>query len=209
MLPFVFVGAGRLARVFATHRRGAVAATCLLTFALFWNVFETLVTWPGYLSYFNELAGGPAGGHRWLLDSNLDWGQGLLDLGRWIRAHPQPEPLALAYFGAVDPAIAGIRFRLPPRDPRVVAADRRRPGETGTLRPGLYAVSVNFVQGLPHVAQAEDGSVVPVPRDAFGYFRLLRPVATAGDSIWIFRLGETDVEAIRRAWEGARFQAAE
>ncbi len=80
----------------------------------------------------------------------------------------QPEPLALAYFGVVDPAIAGIHFRLPPRDPRIVAPERRRPGETGALRR----------------------------------------VATAGYSIWIFRLDEEDVELIRRAWEGARIQAA-
>lgn len=30
---------------------------------------------PLYLQYFNELAGGPAEGHKWLVDSNLDWGQ--------------------------------------------------------------------------------------------------------------------------------------
>ena len=176
-----------------------MVATCLLIFAFFWNAFETFVTWPGYLSYFNEFAGGAAGGHRYLIDSNLDWGQGLLDLRRWLDAHPPPEPLALAYFGAVDPAIAGIHFRLPPRDPRVVAPERRRPGETGELRPGTYAVSVNFVQGLPHVVQSPDGSVLPVPQDAFEYFRLLRPVATAGDSIWI----------IHHAWEEAERQAAE
>jgi dolichyl-phosphate-mannose-protein mannosyltransferase len=209
MLPFVFIGAGRLARLCMGRPRTVVLATCLLTFTLFWNAFETLVSWPGYLSYFNEFAGGPAGGHRYLIDSNLDWGQGLLDLRRWLDAHPQSEPVALAYFGAVDPAIAGIHSRLPPRDPRVVAPARRRPGETGMLRPGTYAVSVNYVQGLPHVAQLEDGTMLPVPQDAFGYFRLLRPVATAGDSIWIFRLDEGDVGLIHRAWEKGGGQAAE
>ena len=32
-------------------------------------------TAPEYLAYFNRIAGGSAGGHCWLLDSNLDWGQ--------------------------------------------------------------------------------------------------------------------------------------
>ncbi len=202
MLPFVSVGAGRLARLFAGRPRGAILATCFLTFAFFWNTFETFVTWPDYLSYFNEFAGGPAGGRRYLIDSNLDWGQGLLDLRRWLDAHPQPRPLALAYFGAVDPAIAGIRYRLPPRDPRVVPPDRRRPGEIEALQPGTYAVSVNFLQGLPYVALSEDGTLVPVDQDAFGYFRWLRPVAGPGDSIWIFRLSERDIGLIRRVWGG-------
>ena len=183
--------------------RRRVLAACLLGFALLWNALETLSAWPGYLSYFNELAGGPAGGHRYLIDSNLDWGQGLLDLKRWLDAHPQPEPLALAYFGAVDPSIARIPYRLPPRDPRVVAPERRLPDEPGTLRPGTYAISVNFVQGLPHVEQAEDGSIIPVPQNAYGYFRELRPLATVGDSIWIYRLDERDVDLIRREWSGS------
>ena len=37
-----------------------------------------VVTWrarPHFIEYFNEAAGGPPNGYRWLVDSNLDWGQ--------------------------------------------------------------------------------------------------------------------------------------
>jgi Flp pilus assembly protein TadD len=37
-----------------------------------------VVTWrarPNFIEYFNEAVGGPANGYRWLVDSNLDWGQ--------------------------------------------------------------------------------------------------------------------------------------
>jgi hypothetical protein len=201
VLPFLFVGAGRLAPLLEGRRRGALIATCLLSGALFWNLVETLSTWPHYISYFNEAAGGPAGGHRYLIDSNLDWGQDLLELRRWLDAHPQQQPVALAYFGTVDPHIAGIAYRLPPRDPRVVAEDLRLPGELDGLRPGTYAISVNFAQGLPHRVLAESGDVVPADQDAFGYFRAVRPSARVGGSIWIYRLGERDVARIRRLWE--------
>ena len=40
-----------------------------------WYVVGTLLVWPDYLAYFNEAAGGPANGYRWLGDSNLDWCQ--------------------------------------------------------------------------------------------------------------------------------------
>jgi len=45
-----------------------------------------LRTAPQYLAYFNVLAGGQRGGDRWLLDSNLDWGQDDARLGRFLDA---------------------------------------------------------------------------------------------------------------------------
>ncbi len=176
--------------------------------APFWNVAETLFTWPHYLSCFNEAAGGPEGSRRYLLDSNLDWGQDLLELRSWLARRPQPAPLALAYFGTVDPQIAGIPFRLPPRDPRVVPPLRRLPGELDGLRPGAYAVRVNFVRGLSHRILSSDGSIVPVDQDAFGYFRLLHSSARAGQSIWIDRLDERDILRIKRMWEKEGLSAA-
>jgi hypothetical protein len=40
-----------------------------------WLAVSSLSSHPHYLSYFNEIAGGPGNGWRWLLDSNIDWGQ--------------------------------------------------------------------------------------------------------------------------------------
>ncbi|HEU4401311.1 MAG TPA: hypothetical protein VFT43_04330, partial [Candidatus Polarisedimenticolia bacterium] len=97
----------------------------------------------------------------------------------------------------------------PPRDPRVVPPGRRLPGELDGLRPGTYAISVNFVQGLPHRLLSSDGSTVPVDQDAFGYFRLLRPSARAGHSIWIYRLDDRDILRVRRLWEKEALPAAQ
>jgi len=63
----------------------------------------------GYLSYFNLIAGGAQGGHRWLADSNLDWGQDLPRLAGWIRASGEP-CVRLAYFGSDEPDHYGIRY---------------------------------------------------------------------------------------------------
>jgi 4-amino-4-deoxy-L-arabinose transferase-like glycosyltransferase len=40
-----------------------------------WFVVAGLSIHPHYLAYFNELIGGPRNGYRYLIDSNLDWGQ--------------------------------------------------------------------------------------------------------------------------------------
>ena len=45
---------------------------------------SVLLYHPYYLAYFNQLAGGPSGGYRVLVDSNLDWGQDLPGLVRYV-----------------------------------------------------------------------------------------------------------------------------
>ena len=54
---------------------------------------------PDYFPYFNELAGRHA--DRYLLDSNLDWGQDLLRLERELKRRNVQE-LGLKYFGPAD-----------------------------------------------------------------------------------------------------------
>src|SRR5690606_5062126 len=102
------------------------------------------------------LAGGPAGGHAHLIDSNIDWGQDLLYLRDWIRAHPEASPISIAYFGNVSAEIAGLPITLPPgggstrageTDYPVKPEDGDQPHNWGP-RPGWYAVSVNYLRGV-------------------------------------------------------------
>jgi hypothetical protein len=79
----------------------ALVVSCFVSF---------VVATPGYLSYFNIVAGGPRGGAKHLVDSNLDWGQDLGRLARWMRAHDVAQ-IDLAYFGTADPHAYGIDFR--------------------------------------------------------------------------------------------------
>jgi hypothetical protein len=201
IFPFLFLGAARVMRpdvrrILGRPGHGALAA------GLVWIAFGTIAVHPHELSYFNELAGGPAGGHHHLLDSNIDWGQDLPSLKQWLEEQNITEPPDLAYFGAVDPAIYGLRYQVPPRDPRIVPPRRRVDSDGVSLHPGIYAVSINFLEGLPHRLTAPDGSVVLVDADAYGYFRSLRPVARAGWSIWIFRLSREDAARLNDALRG-------
>ena len=63
---------------------------------------------PHYLSYFNELSGGPSNGYLFLADSNLDWGQDLKGLKRYIDQHPQEQFLIL-YWGSMPLDFYGLR----------------------------------------------------------------------------------------------------
>jgi hypothetical protein len=99
-----------------------------------WLVGANLWIHPHYLSYFNELIGGPSNGHKYLLDSNIDWGQDLKRLARYARQHSD-QPLQLAYFGSAEPAAYGIHCAALPSFWPFDAA----PAE---LTGGLYVFSV-------------------------------------------------------------------
>jgi len=87
--------------------RGRRAVLVLLLAALALQAGDAIRYAPDYLSYFNPFVR-PADSYKLLSDSNVDWGEGLVALRRYQQAHPT-EPIHLAYFGNVDPAVYGIQ----------------------------------------------------------------------------------------------------
>lgn len=133
-----------------------------------------LASWPHYLPYFNWLSGGPDWGHRWLLDSNLDWGQDLLALGRYVRREQIAE-IDLAHFGRVPPEVYGIRYRT------------LRAGEAPQNR--YVAISANLLWGLTYIVNG-DLNYWPDRSDSYAAFRTRKPVAILGHSIYVFDMLE-------------------
>jgi len=97
-------GVGR--RTASTSRSYPWAAIVLL-FLLAVNAADALRAAPDYLTYFNILVK-PANSWRYLTDSNLDWGQGLIALRDYELTHPD-ENMRLAYFGSVNPVLYGVK----------------------------------------------------------------------------------------------------
>ena len=106
--PFLYVLAGRLGMPAVLAIRGARA---LIVALAIWYVAEFATIWPDHLPYFNQFAGGFRGGTVWLDDSNVDWGQGLIELREYLREHAPSTRPALCYFGSVDPRLYGIDAR--------------------------------------------------------------------------------------------------
>jgi hypothetical protein len=103
LYPFVLLGAAGLWHAVQGHRRARLALALLLAI----QAADTLRFAPDYLSYTNVWVR-PAEAYRYLSDSNLDWGQGLIALRDWQRQHPQ-ERLYLAAFGSMDAQLYGIK----------------------------------------------------------------------------------------------------
>lgn len=157
LYPPLFVLAGALALPWrekdaATRRRlasAAFAAIALAPFVVFSPPWKPAAVYPHLLAYFNELGGGPRHGHRILVDSNLDWGQELKGLARWLSARGISEPINLCYFGTADPRYHGIpHLNLTGCtlfEPHVPLEQARRPGLlaiSASHREGAYARGV-------------------------------------------------------------------
>ncbi len=173
-LPFLLLFASQAARWLDWQR---FRIRTLLLLPLIIVLPASLRFHPHHLAYFNELTGGPIGGRRHLLDSNLDWGQDLLRLERYLHEQQLGE-IGLAYFGMLPPAEIGIFYHLPPS---------RRP------EPGWYAVSANFAFGRPHTIRKPDGTMRSAGFGEFGYFHDFEPVARIGYSIDVYHITAEDI----------------
>ncbi|MDO8495780.1 MAG: glycosyltransferase family 39 protein, partial [bacterium] len=75
----------------------------VVPFILFgWYILENLKIYPYYLTYFNQAVGGPSQGHKYVVDSNLDWGQDLKRFANWVE-DSDIERIEFDYFGWADP----------------------------------------------------------------------------------------------------------
>lgn len=79
-----------------------VSRSVFLTMILLWYGAVSLFTFPFFLVYFNEVAGGPDNGHNYVVDSNLDWGQDLKRLARYVEEN-NIQKIKLDYFGGDSP----------------------------------------------------------------------------------------------------------
>lgn len=162
--PFLFLAIASLWTL-ASRRSAVIGAAVVVAY----YAVLALAVHPAHLAYFNLAVGGPGQGHRYLVDSNLDWGQDLYRLRPALEQLGVNEPVGLLYFGHVHPGLYGLEYRLVP--PRPAA--------------GVFAVSATFLVGNPYVAIAPDGTRVKVQRDHAAWLRERDPVKRIG-SIWIF-----------------------
>jgi len=146
----------------------------LVALLLFWYAFGTIKIYPHFLAYFNELAGGPSNGYKYVTDSNLDWGQDLKRLAQFVQEN-NIKTIYIDYFGGDSP-----KYRL--KDKYQSWWGDRDPKE---LPPNSWlAVSATFLQG---------GRGWPVPgfNQKTGYYNWLNqyePVTVIGHSIFVYNI---------------------
>jgi hypothetical protein len=141
-----------------------------------WLLLNSLFIYPHFLAFFNGLAGGPDNGWRYLVDSNIDWGQDLAGLQPWLAANEVDE-VWLSYFGQGRPDYYGINYRGLDSWPPRFTHPEIRPFFPHDPAPGIYAISATTLQGV-HFAD----------HDQYAYFREREPLAKIGYSIFLYEV---------------------
>jgi len=150
-------------------QRMALAITFVL---FFWLFISALLTFPHYISYFNELAGGTKNGYKYAVDSNYDWGQDFYRLMAFIE-EKKIDKIYIDYFGGEN-----IEYWLGDKYIKLDPKQIKEPPK------GWIAVSLNQFMG---------GVAEPVPGfdQEIGYYQWLnqyQPVERIGYSILIYHI---------------------
>lgn len=103
--PLIAVISGKIFKDFL--RAGNFWKKVVLGSLLLWLAVGTAGVYPHFLTYFNEFVGGRDNGYKYVVDSNLDWGQGLPTLKKYLDKSGVKE-FQLAYFGSADPKMYGL-----------------------------------------------------------------------------------------------------
>ncbi len=143
------------------------ARRAVLGVVLLFQVFEVASISPHYLAFFNTFSGGPENGPRYLVDSNIDWGQDLKKLRTFLKSIGWEQAVCVCYFGNASMAYYGIGHRYVPRTRE--AAKRQE-------MDCLAAISVTALYD------------VYVPAGSFDWLRSMQPLAKVGYSIYVYDL---------------------
>ncbi len=159
--PFLFVLVGILATMRGTRVRwlgtfvpAALALSGILTQA---------TVYPNEMGYFSPIVGGSTRGPGILLDSNLDWGQDLPKLARYVQKH-NIRSLPFAYYGRAVPS-----YYVPEATGLPTVEDVASGGEPS----GTVAISIGQLLRRDRVYQ---------------WLWKYRPAAVVGSSIYIYKL---------------------
>lgn len=168
-LPLICVIAA-VGAVQAWERSGRAVRTALAG-ALALAIAFPLSYYPNFLGFVSEYGPGRGHNHEVLVDSSLDWGQGLIQLGEYLEREGI-DRIWLSYFGSGWPAAYGIDYE--PMASFFPLPALRPPGTVP--EPRVIAVSATNLNG-PYL-----------PGDIFARLRDVEPDAVIAHSILVYRL---------------------
>jgi len=160
IFPLIFVWSSRVVP-WVLDMKGGVAVLCIL---LGWQAWSAIKSFPNYIPYFNEVAGGAQAGPGLLDDSNVDWGQGVKQAAAYVREHHLQNVHVYTFSPYDNPQYYGLPANIPPSEafPRFVT---QRPS------PGIYLISAHYVTRMRAVSPA---------------WNMYQPVERIGESLWLY-----------------------
>lgn len=145
LYPLIAVLAGGLFNDFKKNIR----LTAILGVLIAWLILGTASVYPHFLTYFNEIIGGRKSGYKYVVDSNLDWGQGLPTLKKFLNSKNMGvlagKEFQLAYFGSADPSVYGLPSHIRIKD--FNALDKQPISDLDVKKPMVISASCWYFCG--------------------------------------------------------------
>jgi hypothetical protein len=180
--PFaILLVSGQIAKIVKRAKENFNLKSKALIFTVFfllsWYVVENIKVYPLYLTYFNQVAGGPSGGYRYVTDSNLDWGQDLIRFSDWVKENNIPK-IEFDYFGWADQSYyLGSNFEWLWREKYSGAEDFKARNKSD----GWLAISITYLQET-------QGPIERPQYPNYLWLKSYQPVAIIGHSIFVYRI---------------------
>jgi hypothetical protein len=180
VFPFLFLLGGVCLDRFLKSTRGR-AATMVVAVLLGWMLVDGIRAYPNYLSFTNPLTfGKPA----WavLSDSNVEWGQDIGALARYLKAHGETELLGSLSGGWATPPLYGVKLL------------NFAPSDLQSSSTRYVAIGAGFLNGSTVPPGLTDANGVELSeeqrRNYFAKYRSLAPEKVFGNSIYLYRKRE-------------------
>jgi len=175
-IPFLYILSVGSIKRWKPSLRNTATKKILMGTILLWVGIESIIAYPFFLSYFNEIGGGVKNGYQYVTDSNYDWGQDLARLQTFVKEN-RIDKIAVDYFGGGDVLYYlgenGVLWSSSKGDPR----------DEGIR---WLAVSINTLQGAK--AEPSPGFERKQEDEYLWLEDYKNPYARAGTSIFIYHL---------------------
>jgi 4-amino-4-deoxy-L-arabinose transferase-like glycosyltransferase len=167
---YVLIGGATWTLIQKSRKWAYVVGVLLLVHAA-----SSLLVFPNYIAYANELWGGPSQTYKYLTDSNSDWGQQLKSVKQYLDQRGVKECWFL-YFaeGVAEPSYYGIPCK---PLPTINTLWLNLPMDVPTSINGPVLVSASNLSGV------EFG---PGTLDPYAQFKLLKPTSVIDCGVFVF-----------------------
>lgn len=210
ILPFIYILTAKVIFDFMKRmdKHAQMAWHWIIAMLVMFLFAGTASAYPAYMSYFNQLAGGPKNGFRYATDSNADWGQDLKRLKKWAGDYNFclnancgsstkfgcPSLCCTLEKQSNNPHVlidkihlnyfggADIKYYF--GDQAIDWWDSRRP-----IEPGWYALSTNYLMGSIYDKTKKDS-------ESYRWIKNTKPVAQVGTSIFVYYITPQQISAL-------------
>jgi len=167
---YVLIGGAAWALIRKSRKWAYAVGVLLLAHAA-----SSVMAFPNYIPYSNELWGGPSQTHKYLTDSNADWGEQLKSVKQYLDQRGVKD-CWFVYFaaGVAEPSYYGIPCK---PLPTLNTLWLNEPIEVPESIDGPVLISAS------NLSSVEFG---PGPLDPYGQFKLLKPTAVIDRGVFVF-----------------------